>query len=280
MQTVSILGGGWVGYPLGLFLFEEGYTVKISTTSAEKLALYNRDGLNPFLINLKSNEPAQLTNFLDTDYLVVCIPPSLKYQSSEDHISQIQFLCTQIEKHSIKKIIYLSSTSIYKEENREVLESDAMQMDDYSNKTIGAVEEMFRAFANSYILRCGGLTGYDRKLLKFFVGRENLPEGNCPVNLLHRDDLLSVISLIIKSDIKGEIFNVCSPLHPSKSVFYTNIAKQDGVPAPSFAMDDYANFKIVIPEKLCQTLPYTFKFPDPLLYSYDDSQIPRTDKTQ
>jgi len=209
-----------------------------------------------------------LNDFLTTDYLVVCIPPSLRHQSPEDHIGQLRFLCEKLAQYPLKKIIYLSSTSVYKEENREVVESDAMQMEEYSNKTIGAVEELFKNFDNTFILRCGGLTGYDRKLLKFFLGKEDLPEGNCPVNLLHRDDLLQVISLIIKKDVKGDIFNVCSPLHPTKSEFYTNIAKNDNVSPPGYAGDDRASYKIVNPSKLCNALSYTFKFADPLQYTY------------
>jgi len=39
MQKVSILGCGWLGKPLAVFLISKGYLVKGSTTSDEKLKL-------------------------------------------------------------------------------------------------------------------------------------------------------------------------------------------------------------------------------------------------
>ena len=39
MKRVSVLGCGWLGKPLAISLLDEGYSVKGSTTSEDKLEL-------------------------------------------------------------------------------------------------------------------------------------------------------------------------------------------------------------------------------------------------
>jgi 3-hydroxyisobutyrate dehydrogenase-like beta-hydroxyacid dehydrogenase len=49
-MKISILGCGWLGFPLGKYLVEKGHFVKGSTTSESKIALLSKVGIEPFLL--------------------------------------------------------------------------------------------------------------------------------------------------------------------------------------------------------------------------------------
>ena len=52
MTKISILGCGWLGFPLAKALLEKGFSVNGSTTSTEKLLSLKNAGISPFLIEL------------------------------------------------------------------------------------------------------------------------------------------------------------------------------------------------------------------------------------
>ena len=54
MTQISILGCGWLGFPLAKRFIEEGYSVNGSTTSESKLSVLENAGINPFLVVLES----------------------------------------------------------------------------------------------------------------------------------------------------------------------------------------------------------------------------------
>ena len=66
MTQISILGCGWLGFPLAKALVSKGFSVKGSTTSDEKIAVLKNAGIEPFLIALSENKTSgKLTEFLD-----------------------------------------------------------------------------------------------------------------------------------------------------------------------------------------------------------------------
>lgn len=69
MNTISILGCGWLG------LLLDGYHVKGSTTTKSKLKLLEENGIEAYSIVLEPNIKAKkIENFLGTDVLVINIP--------------------------------------------------------------------------------------------------------------------------------------------------------------------------------------------------------------
>ena len=66
------------------------------------------------------------------------------------------------------------------------------------------------------------------------AGKKNLPGGQSPVNMVHRDDAIQVIAQIIASETWNETFNVCADEHPTRSLFYTAQAQKEGLEVPTF----------------------------------------------
>ena len=51
------------------------------------------------------------------------------------------------------------------------------------------------------VIRFAGLFGYDRNPGRFLAGRKEVRNGEAPVNLIHRDDCINIIELVIEKNI-------------------------------------------------------------------------------
>jgi nucleoside-diphosphate-sugar epimerase len=271
LPRISVLGCGWLGLPLALDLIKKGYKVKGSTTTESKLKAFLEKEINPYFINLTPIVQARdISGFLNADIIIINIPPGTRTRSALFHIEQMQNLLPHLEKSPAQKIIYVSSTSVYPDLNRVVTEEDVTEISQAENKTLATAEKMIRELPGkeTTVLRCGGLTGYDRLLIRHFAGRKNLTIGEEPLNLIHRDDVIGIIEAIIEQEKWRETFNICSPLHPLKKDFYKDLAERFGYEQPEFLRTDKQPFKIIGTEKLTSELKYSFKYPDPMKYSY------------
>ena len=56
MKQISILGCGWLGLPLAQQLVHHGFQINGATTSDAKLVVLKNAGIQPFLINVSSDE--------------------------------------------------------------------------------------------------------------------------------------------------------------------------------------------------------------------------------
>ena len=115
--------------------------------------------------------------------------------------------------------------------------------------------------ANATILRLAGLYGYGRQPGRRLAGQE-VTGGDAPVNLVHRDDVVSVLVKVIEENIRG-VFNVCADTHPSRKEVYTAQAERLGFEPPRFVEPHEADYKEVSSEKL-KGLGYEFQHGNPL----------------
>lgn len=271
---ISILGAGWLGLPLAIRLKEDGYNVKASTTSPDKLNVLSGHKIQPFLLKLDSDMQniSTLEDFLDTDLLLINIPPGTKKDpDNEAHILQMMLLAQKLRQRPVSRIIYVSSTSVYADRDGEAIrEDESVQV---GNRVLFEAEEVVRSLDTDYcILRMGGLTGYDRNLVRFFAGKKKLKGGENPVNLIHRDDCVAIIASLIGTDNPeawNEAYNCCSPVHPLKKDFYTGLARRFELPLPEFISGDRSGWKMISPDKLISRLGYRYVFPDPVGYTYE-----------
>ncbi len=265
-KTVSILGCGWLGLPLAEFLITKGCSVKGSTTSPGKLKTLTSKNIQPFLIQLNPDiQGDDVQDFFKCEILVVNIPPGGRENKTAYHSKQVESIIKEAKKSTVRKIIFISSTSVFGNENREVTEADDLHPEKESGKALRTVEEMLFTDISfdKTILRFGGLIDSDRNPVKYFAGRKNIPGGNIPVNLIHRKDCINIIYQIINQSVWNEIFNGCSDLHPAKRDFYTAAARKFNMPVPEF-IDTNDDYKIVNSDKLKKLLNYNFIYPDPL----------------
>ncbi|MEM8862724.1 MAG: SDR family NAD(P)-dependent oxidoreductase, partial [Chloroflexota bacterium] len=145
--------------------------------------------------------------------------------------------------------------------NKTITESDTEY---YSASPLLIIEEMFKDWASerATIVRFGGLIGYQRHPGRFFKPGRIVQNPEAPVNLIHRDDCIEIISQIVEKKAWGELFNCCTDTHPTKREFYTRARELLGAPPPEFSQSDAGVGKLISNEKVKRFLNYDFKHPD------------------
>ncbi|MBT1702227.1 SDR family oxidoreductase [Chryseosolibacter indicus] len=255
MTSISILGCGWLGHPLAIELIASGYQVKGSTTQQEKLSLLERGGIEPYHLKFTSSVEGELGDFFKSEVLIVTIPPKRKSGQTDIYLQQIKSIAEAVVGYQVKKLLFISSTSVYPDVNRVVNEEDADPLH-YLVQAEDIVKKL--SPTRTTILRFGGLIGPGRHPGKFLSGKKDIKGANTPVNIIHLDDCVGVIKTLLKQDIWGEIFNACSDKHPAKKEFYTAASAELDSEPPHFSEEENIPYKIVSNAKIKARTGYRF----------------------
>lgn len=275
-KRVSIIGCGWLGAPLARALRAGGdFSVKGSTTSADKASAFTQEGLDVYEALLApAPQGDHWPELLAAEFLIVNIPPRTSRQGEDFHPQQMKHLADLVERSPVTDIIYVSSTSVYPDLNRVVEEKDVQDTAEAGSPHLVEAENTLISLRNPNrrvtVLRCGGLMGYDRIPGKYVRGREGITTGEVPVNYVHRDDVVGIIQQLLREELPNETLNVVAPQHPTRREVYDISCKQFGWELPTYAASDSAvAFKIVGGEKLKRYLDYAFEYPNPLSFYYE-----------
>ena len=275
MAKISILGCGWLGLPLAKALLKKGFSVNGSTTTSEKIPVLENAGVRPFLINVtlsavegsldsKSVSGTIETFLQESSTLIIDIPPKLRGTNKESFVGKIELLIPFIEKSSVENVIFVSSTSVYGEENDIVTEESPLNPATESGKQLVEAEQLLQSNDNfkTTVLRFGGLIGEDRHPVKFLAGRENIDNPDSPINLIHQEDCIGIILKIIQNDSWNETFNAVTPFHPSRSTYYAQKAADLNLVLPKFNHGSTSVGKTISSDKIEIILNYTFTKPN------------------
>ena len=263
-MQISILGCGWLGLPLAKALVAKSFTVKGSTTTPEKIAVLKEAGIDPYIIDLTNYSPALGTEFSKgSEILIINIPPKLRAGGTENYPAKINMIIPEAEKAGITKVLFVSSTSVYSDDNAIVTEDTPLNPDSESGGQIVEAEQLLQNNTQfkTTILRFGGLIGAGRNPAKFLAGKENVANPAAPVNLIQLEDCIGIILKIIENDVWGETFNAASPQHPSRKDYYTKAAETLGLTPPKFNYDTPSVGKTIVPNKILTLLDYKFTTP-------------------
>lgn len=265
MTQISILGCGWLGFPLAKALVQNGFLVKGSTTSTEKVSTLQSAGIDPFVVQLEEEKISEsVADFLaNSQILIVNIPPKLRGNSTENFVSKIENLLPFIEKSRIEKVLFVSSTSVYGDDNDLVTEDTPLNPDTEGGRQLVIVESLLQknTLFETTILRFGGLIGEDRNPVRFLSGRENIENPDAPINLIHQDDCIAIIEKIIALNSWNKTFNAVAPYHPSRKEYYTQKATDLNLALPKFAASNTIVGKTILNDKLIKSLQYCFTKP-------------------
>lgn len=268
LKKISIIGCGWLGLPLGRSLVKAGYTVKGSTTTESKLERLEQAGIQPYLIKLEETVAGEVRDFFQTDLLLINIPPGRRREDvARRYPAEIRMLMDRALAEGVKRVIFVSSTGVYANVNEEVTEEETRLAEKGSGGALVSCEQYLQSLLKEEltILRLAGLVGGDRKAGRFLAGKQQVSNGDAPVNMVHRDDCIAVIKKIVDSQILGQVFNVCADEHPTRKDFYTSQALKNGFEPPGFAEgEEDLSYKIVSNQKLKSLLDYRFLHPDPM----------------
>ena len=279
MKQISILGCGWLGLPLAKTLLENGFKVNGSTTSDTKISVLEKNGIQPYLVALTAvegfNDEKEINLFLkNSEILIIDIPPKLRVTVSENFVKKIQNLIPHIEKSTVEKVIFVSSTAVYNDlplnhtgsDKNWITENVRPEPDTESGKQLLEAEFLLQNNKDfqATIVRFGGLIGDDRHPITFLAGRKNVENPDGPINLIHQKDCIGIIDAILRQAQKGnwkwnEVFNAVAPFHPSRKDYYTQKAVALNLEIPEFDGTKTSIGKTVLSEKIERVLDYTFQ---------------------
>ena len=245
MNNISILGCGWLGKPLATSFIEDGFSVKGSTTSEEKVPVLEALDIDTYLVNISDFE--EFDAFLDADILIIAI-------TSKD-IDGFESLIAQIQESTIQKVVFISSTSVYGKLNKVMTEEDPVL-----NTPLTVIENLFKenTFFETTIIRFSGLFGGNRSPANWFKDGRAIPQPKGFVNMIHREDCIEIIQEVIAQDCWNTIFNACANHHPTRKEFYSIAKLSAGFKEPEFETPEVYEWKIISSEKVQRVLGYEF----------------------
>lgn len=270
MKKVAIVGLGWLGMPLALSLTARGWQVTGSKTTQDGVEAARMCGIESYPLRLEPElicDADDLDALMNVDALVITLPARRTGPGEEFYLQAMQEIVDSALAHRIPRIIFTSSTSVYGNFNGTAKEGTPRNPVTASGRVLKDLEDWLHNLPGTSvdILRLAGLVGPGRHPGRFFAGK-TAPDGQHGVNLVHLEDVIGAITLLLQAPKGGHIYNICAPLHPARSTFYPAMARQLDLPAPQF-LDASQNDKgkIIDGSRITKELGFDYQYPDPLL---------------
>ncbi|CCQ41244.1 TPA: SDR family oxidoreductase [Yersinia enterocolitica] len=269
MKKVAIIGLGWLGMPLAQSLVRRGVQVVGSKTTPDGVEAARMSGINCYQLQLTPElicDPDDLEQLMTVDALVITLPASRTADGGEQYFQAVQMVVDSALAFDVPRIIFTSSTSVYGETRGRIKENSPLQPVTTAGKTLAELELWLHKLPNTSvdILRLAGLVGTDRHPGRFLAGKTNVKGGSQGVNLVHQEDVISAIELLLNLPRGGHIYNLCAPAHPRKRDFYPECARGLQLTPPEFAPEEAEEAPREIDgSKICSELGFEYQYPDP-----------------
>ncbi|WP_437890512.1 SDR family oxidoreductase [Phytobacter sp. V91] len=269
MKKVAIVGLGWLGMPLALSLTAKGWQVVGSKTTEDGVEAARMSGIESYKLKLEPElvcDTDDLDALMQVDALVITLPARRSGPGETFYLQAIQEIVDSALAYRIGRIIFTSSTSVYGEVSGTLRETSVRNPLTASGRVLKELEDWLHHLPGTSvdILRLAGLVGPGRHPGRFFAGKM-APDGQHGVNLVHLDDVISAITLLLQAPKGGHIYNLCAPQHPARSLFYPTMARQLGLAVPQFLdATDQGKGRIIDGNRICNELGFEYEHSDPM----------------
>ena len=266
-QRISIMGCGWLGFPLGLRLLEQDHFVRGSTTTKDKIPLLEEAGIEPYFLQLDPRiNGDDVTSFFNVDTVVLNIPPPRVPDRITVMQQQADELISYLNVSPVRRVVMVSSTGVYASKRQDAGEADPHPPETDSGRGLVAMEAMLSEGlqASVAVVRLAGLFGPERNPGRFLAGREVSGNGREPVNMIHLVDAIGVVTALVDRPELTGVYNACASGHPTREEFYRSASERTGLAAPVFTDSEPRPWKRIISEKIRTATGYEFVYDDPL----------------
>lgn len=269
MKKVTIVGLGWLGMPLARVMAGRGWQVTGSKTTEDGVTAARCSGIHAIQLNLDPELHCQaddLDDLFDADVLVVTLPARRTVETSEQYLRAVQNIVDMALARQVPRILFTSSTSVYGEVAGTCDESTPLHPVTAAGQSLVRLEQWLHDLPGISvdILRLAGLAGPGRHPGRFLAGKTGLNHGSQGVNLVHLDDVISAIVLLLEAPSQQAVYNLCAPAHPTREAYYTRLAAEAGWQPPVFDGPQQENSgKQVSGERICQQRGFRYQWPDP-----------------
>ena len=244
------MGCGWLGRQLAERLLADGYEVFATTTSPEKLPELEALRAQAFVLELPLARPDLQTaadapataELWRADQLVLSLPPGRRDAQAAVHAyggAVLSALLAYRRARSGGRVLFTSSVGVYGGDVEGRVDEDTPIVDPTPRQTQLLLAEAQVAAQSQrpyQVLRLGGLYGGERDPGRYFAGREAVPNGDAPTNLVHGERAVAVLKALLDAPFWAMhgVINVVDEEHPTRRDRYTAFAKTRGLPLPSF----------------------------------------------
>jgi nucleoside-diphosphate-sugar epimerase len=274
-----IVGCGYVGTPLGAELARQGHEVFGLRRSPAGEAALIAAGIKPLVADItKPEDLAKLPG--PFDWVVNCVSSTRGgvEEYRQVYLAGTRNLLKWLESARPKKFVYTSSTSVYGQDDGSAVKetSPAEPAGDTSRVLVETEKLLLDAAAQgkfpAVILRVAGIYGPDRGhfFLQYLKNEAKIPgKGERFINMIHRDDLVTVIVAALKNGRAGEIYNAVDDEPVAQIHFFRWLSETLGKWMPPFAEEEEnagrkrgLTNKKVQNRKLKMELGCQFKYPN------------------
>tara|TARA_B100000989_G_scaffold281728_1_gene246193 strand:+ start:439 stop:1233 length:795 start_codon:yes stop_codon:yes gene_type:complete len=234
MYSVGVLGCGWLGISLAKKFKKLNYQVLGSKTSLKGLSEIEKFGIEAYIVVLKNDKSEGILPFIkNIETLIISVPPQKKSFDSNFTV-KIQTLINSIKSSSLKKILFLSSTSVYGSKGGVFDETKKCLPNSRTAQELYDCEKLIKGLAiPTVIVRLGGLIGEDRNPI-YHLQNKIIKNPNGRINFIHRDDAVNGISTLVTNKKINGLFNLVSPHHPTRKSYYKYVSKKYNLKDPKF----------------------------------------------
>jgi nucleoside-diphosphate-sugar epimerase len=255
--SVTIIGCGWLGVPLGKALVEMGHRVQGSVRSESGFEPLIEAGIHPFALNLETSTQVPKEITAKTDLLIITLPP-IDAKHPERFEGMLRALIAQFSEAT--RILFTSSTGIYPKEAGDYAEDFVFNAEQDST-VLNRAEAIIRNSKQAHVIfRLGGLMGPNRHPIRFLQGRKGVKNPHGSIQFVHQGDVIRAMLLCVeKVEISGT-FNLVFPEHPTRKSYYDQAAKHYGFAPPIFEESEAVERRISV-RKFQESAGFSFDFP-------------------
>nr|WP_217272923.1 MULTISPECIES: NAD-dependent epimerase/dehydratase family protein [Vibrio] len=228
VKNILIIGGGWLGKPLAHYLETIGHKVYVSRTTDDGVKELEAQHLTGLKIDLQTNPDivAQAISNTKADIVIGCFPPGFRKGMGQQYAQHWNMLCQACLVAQVKKVIMVSSTTVYPN-LADALDEDAASLNKAYSSNLFSEKAATMLQAEQYVIdsgldygvvRCSGLVGPDRHPSRFVDKLKQVSEL-APANMLHLTDAIGATSFVALN-CKNVVINATTPNTVSKAEFY------------------------------------------------------------
>ncbi|PMH01143.1 NAD(P)H-binding protein [Vibrio lentus] len=284
MASIFIVGAGWVGAPLSEHLVKHDNQVVVTKTNQEGADAIGNERIPCEVFSFDAIQPersiGQLYSLLlenNTEIVIGSFPPGFRKGAGVEYADYWQQLTSACQKANVKKLIMVSSTTVYPTKPGVLYEQDAsLTLSTSENEQAFAFSDNARVMLKAEqlvmdsgidytILRFSGLIGPSRHPSRF-ASKLKQVSSQAPANMLHLDDAIGAVDFAI-NQLHNEVVNVTTPNTVSKAEFYAAALKSANSSEPLPPIVDTPD-KLISSKKILG-LGYSFKFDSTLDALYD-----------
>jgi nucleoside-diphosphate-sugar epimerase len=229
VRRVLIAGCGYVGAVAADRFHEAGWSVEGWTQSSGSALALAGKSYRVRSVDISAKDQILAASAGEFDAVVHCASTSGGDATAYRRVYQTG-TANLIEQFAEAMFLFTSSTSVYAQRDGEWVTEESPAEPEHETGKILRETELFVLARGGTVVRLGGIYGPGRSamLQKFLRGQATAdPENDRFVNQVHRDDIVSALSLLLeKSPGRSEIYNVVDDKPVHEGEYYRWLAQR------------------------------------------------------